>query len=381
MDIFTRTDLKFLLDYQGSPCVSLFLPTHRGGSPQDPIRWKNLLGQAEERLVADGMRGPATRDFLAPARRLLEDEGFWRGQSDGLAAFLAPKFLRFYRLPMTFPEQVNVSAGFRLVPLLPLLTNDGRFFVLALSQKQVRLLQGTAHSVQEIDLTKVPKGLAEALRFHDTDNVLTYHTVTNRPRGTSTAFYHGHGVGIDDHKEELLAYFRQVDKGLHEVLRNERVPLVLASVEYLWPLYREANRYPHLVTEGIAGNPDDLSASELHRRAWALIQPNGRQGQARAAALYAQLAGTGRTSAELREVVEGARQGRVEILFVERGLQKWGKMESATIHERQEAGDEDLINRAVVETLRHDGTVYTIEPGEVPGVNSAAALFWLPSRR
>jgi hypothetical protein len=30
---------------------------------------------------------------------------------------------------------------------------------------------------------------------------------------------------------------------------------VLAGVEYLLPIYREANTYPHLLAEGIHGNP------------------------------------------------------------------------------------------------------------------------------
>ena len=41
---------------------------------------------------------------------------------------------------------------------------DGIFYVLALSQNEVRLLQATRHSVREIDLTGVPQSMAEALR-------------------------------------------------------------------------------------------------------------------------------------------------------------------------------------------------------------------------
>jgi hypothetical protein len=276
---------------------------------------------------------------------------------------------------------VAVGPAFHVEPLLPLLHADGRFYVLALSQKHVRLLQGTAHSVQDLDLARVPQGLAEALRFHDTDEPLLFHTRPNGRHGGWAAIFHGHGVGIDDHKDDLLAYFRRVDRGLHEILRTERVPLVLAAVEYLWPIYRAANRYPHLLEAGLPGNPDGLSTEELHRRALELVRPCWRAGQLQAAALYAELFGTGRTSVDVAEVVRAGREGRVEILFVVSGQRVWGRPVTGAVHDREEPGDEDLLNRAVADTLRHGGTVYVVAAEEIPGSGPAAALFWLPVRR
>jgi len=44
----------------------------------------------------------------------------------------------------------------------------------------------------------------------------------------------------------------------------KKAPLVLAGVEYLFPIYQEANTYPDLVEEGITGNPENLKPEELH---------------------------------------------------------------------------------------------------------------------
>jgi hypothetical protein len=175
MDLFTRTDLRALLGEHERPRVSLFLPTHRGGSEEDPIRFRKLLGQAEERLVAHGLRSAAARELQAPLHSLLEDVSFWPNQCDGLAVFLARDFLRVYRLPWTFQEELDVGGLFLVAPLLPLLTGDGRFYVLAFSQNRVRLFQGTRFTVSPVDLKGVPRNLAEALRTHDRDEVLTYH--------------------------------------------------------------------------------------------------------------------------------------------------------------------------------------------------------------
>ncbi|MBN1427762.1 MAG: hypothetical protein JXB07_05205, partial [Anaerolineae bacterium] len=97
MDIITLEDLKSIAGAQSSWCVSLFMPAHRRGrdTEQDTIRFKNLLGKAEERLQAKGLRSPDTQEILEPARSLLKDSPFWWHQSDGLAAFINSESSRF----------------------------------------------------------------------------------------------------------------------------------------------------------------------------------------------------------------------------------------------------------------------------------------------
>lgn len=381
MDLFTRADLKTLLMAHAAPCVSLYMPAHRGGAEADPIRWRKHLAEAEERLVAAGWRVAEVQELLAPGRRLLDDGMFWKHQCDGLACFLAPQFVRLYRLPLALTDFVAVGDRFHVAPLLPLLSGDGRFFVLALSQNAVRLLQGTRADVHEVDLKGVPQNLAEALLTHDRDEPLTFHT---RPTsgGDWGAIFGGHGVGIDDAKDDLLRYFQKIDRGLHAVLREERAPLVLAAVDYLQSLYRQANTYPHLVEASIDGNPDRLSHQELHDRAWPLVQSRFAEAQERASAQYRQLAGTEHGSGHLETVVAAAHAGRVETLFVARGRQVWGLFDPAAgrveRHAQAVFGDVDLLDLAAAHTLGHGRTVYAVEPQQVPSGTDVAAIFHLP---
>jgi hypothetical protein len=380
LDAFDASDLRALLTQPRPPCVSLFLPTRRGGDERGPRLLKNLLGEAEERLTVRGLRRPTARGLLAPARRLLTDEAFWKRQADGLSLFLADGFVRAYRLPTAFEPLAAVAQQAHVRPLLPLLSGDGRFFVLALSQKRVRLLQGTRNGVEEIDARGLPRNLEEALRFHDRDEPLLFHTHPVLGLGRWGAIFHGHGVGIDDVKDDLLLYFRRIDRGLHDWLRDERAPLVLASVDYLWPLYRKANTYPHLSDGGVAGNPDRLSPRELHDRAWPLVEPLFQEGRRKATVSYERLAGTGRTTDRLEEVIAAADQGRVETLFVAPGQGPWGAFDAdsgaTAVHEPPLPGDEDLVNRAAVGVLRHGGAVYVVAPDEAPaGARLPTALY------
>ena len=381
MDVLSRTELKTLLEKRGEWCVSLYLPTHRAGRDiqQDPIRLKNLLRNAEERLLASGLRAVEARSLLAPAQELLQDEMFWRHQSDGLVLFLSPTEFHSYRLPLQFAELEVVTDRFHVKPLLPLIQSGQRFFVLALSQNKVRLLECSQHHVDEANLENVPTSLAEALKYDDPEKQLQFHTGTPSGQGQRAAMFHGHGVGVDDAKDRILRYFHQVNKGLQTVLQDERAPLILAGVEYLLPIYREANTYTHLVSEGITGNPDTLPAQDLHQQAWAIVQPLLQKAQADAVAQYRQLAGTKRASDTLEEIVPAAYHGRVECLFVAVGIQQWGTFDAADntvhVHEATEPGDEDLLDFAAVQTFLNGGIVYAVPLPEVPDHARLAAVF------
>ena len=377
MDLLPRGELEKLVEECGGPCVSIFLPTHRAGTQtqQDPIRLKNLLVEAREVLLANGLRSTEVDQILEPARELLADEVFWRYQSDGLAVFLSRNDFRSYRLPLRFEELAVVAGRYHVKPVLPLLTGDGQFYVLALSQNEVRLLRATRHSIGEVELRDVPESLAAALKHDDPEKQLQFHTGTSGGRGGRAAVFHGHEVDL---KDAILRYFRQIDRGVREVLTESQALLVLVGVGYLLPIYREASTYPQLVKEGVTGNPEGLSEEEVHREAWAVVRPHFLKARWEAVARYEQLAGTGQTSNDLAEVVRAAYYGRVDILFAAAGAQRWGVFDPSTggtrVHEEADFGDGDLLDFAAVQTLLNKGTVYVLNSKDMPGGAAVASV-------
>ena len=379
MDFVTLEELKVFLPRYSGWCVSLFMPTHRKGraTEQDPIRFRNLLREVEERLLEKGLRTPDVRQMLKPAQALSEEPGFWRHQSDGLALFFTSDTIHSYRVPLPFEELVVISNRFHLKPLLPLFASDGHFYILALSQNQVRLLEGTRHRVDEIELEDVPESMADALQYERFEKQLQFHTGTPSG-GARSAVFHGHDAS-DESKARILRWFHKIDDELPALLAGGQSPIVLAGVEYLFPLYNEANTYDHLLEQGIPGNPEALSPEELHAQAWPLVVPVFMQAQGEAVALYKQLRGTGRTTADVREAVLAAHHGRVEVLFVAVGVQAWGQFDPTTgtvhLHEEPGPGDEDLLDLAAIQSILNGGTVYAVEPDQVPDHARLAAVF------
>ena len=383
MDVFTQSDLTKLLSEHRPPCISIFLPTRRKQSDQNQTRLKNLLVDAEDQLKGLGIPKGEIKELLAPANNYFDDKMFWQNQSDGLVIFLAANFMQIYRLPIAFDEAAYVGMQFHITPLLPLTSGNGSFFVLALSKKSVRLLQGNRFNLSEIDLKGVPRSLAEALLLHDRDEPLTFHT---RPTsgGTWGAIYEGHGVVIDDAKDDLLLYFQKIDRGLHSLLHDEKAPLVLAAVNYFHPIYRKANTYPHLCQEGISGSPDHMSNRELHHKAWELLANNFAEDKSTAMNRYHQLEGTGRTASELNEIVTASNEGHVEALFIPQNRACWGRLGRSgdiEFHETRQPGDEELINLAAVNTLTHGHPVYEMEPDPTRNGGRLSAIFNLPMEK
>jgi hypothetical protein len=379
MDTLTKEDLeRFMGTYDGLR-ISIYMPTHRESNQalQDPIRLKNLLQEAEQRLLEHGISLPEVNKLLRPAQALLDDRVFWQNQSDGLALFLSTEGFNTYRLPCSFDELVVVGERFHIKPLLPLF-NGGRFYLLALSQNNVRLFRCTRYAADEVSLEGVPTSLAEAMRYEDPERQLQHH-LGEKVNAAASGIFHGHGVGSANFKKEnILRFFQQVDRGIRAFVEQPAL-LVLAGVEYLLPIYREANKYPHLIDGGVLGNPDEANVEELHEEAWSLVQPHYQKERDQAVAEYRRLADGEGTSSALIDVLPAAHFGRVDVLFVASNVQRWGQFDSEqntlVAHDNPEPGDEDLLDLAAVQTLMRGGTVYSVEASEVPGDKPLAAVF------
>lgn len=384
MSILTRDDLKTLYQEREGVCVSIYIPTNPSETETDQgrIQLKNLLAVAEKHLLAAGLRVPDAQKLLNSAQKFLWEKHFWRHQDEGLALFLSAGAFYYYRLPYLFEAQAVIAGRFHIKPLLPLLADDGQFFILALSQNQVRLLQGTRHSIREVDMTKTPANLAETMIADGPEKQLQFHTKSGASgSGRRMAIFHGHGAADKQSRTNIRRYFRQINNGLSDWLVNEHAPLLLAGVDHLLPLYKEVNSYPHLIEEVITGNPETLRAEELHQRGWAIVQPLFQQARRQADAEYQQLirSGNEKASNDPLQIIQAAFNGRIKTLFVALGQRLWGRFDPETgaveLHQKKGGGDGDMLNIAVIQTMMNGGAVYAAPLEEMPDRNILAAVY------
>jgi hypothetical protein len=388
MDFLGQAAMGMLVAERPAPSVSLYMPIalHGGAELQaEPLRLRRLLAQAETQLFALELNTPEVEALLRPATKLTEGNmRFWQHQSDGLALFLTRDISLIYRLPVLFEERVVVGNRFYLRPLLPLLSGDGVFYLLALSQQHVRLWRGSRYKLDAVTVEAIPQSLAEATRFDQVERVRTVHSIASSGtgRGRRPVAFHGQGTASDQKlvKDSLRQFLLQVEGGVTALLADQKAPLILAGVDYLCDLYHSINHYHFLYDLNVEGNPDRTSAEDLHERAWQIVAPNFQRPRAEALARCAQLAGqhSPRAVSQVRTVVSAASSGRVDALFLATDDPIWGNFDLVTglvtIDSEAQPTGEELLNFALVQTLKNSGTVYAAESHELMNNAPVAAL-------
>ena len=313
--------------------------------------------------------------LLESNRGLIERAESARADVQGTALFLSRDFRDCRGLPASVVERVVVGSEFFIRPLFPFWPTSDRFFVLALSQKHVRLFEGSRYSMEERHLQHTPENLHEDLAGLSFERHYEMHTAASPVSNQKGAIFHGPSIG---NKDRLIHFFRDVDRGVAGVLKNQEAPLIVAAVEYLFPIYKEANTYPHLLEDMIPGNPDLLTPDALHVVSWKIVESHASEAEARAFDIYKEHINTPLTSSNLRKVVAAAASGTVRFLFVPSTGEKWGLFqppEIVHIHDKKEPGDDELLNLAAIFTLRHGGEIHAVPADVLREGAEVAAVF------
>jgi hypothetical protein len=383
MESLRIRDLRELVQHRQQPCISMYLPTHRAGHDtlEDPIRLKNAIGEARERLAEAGRSREEISRLLNPAAELVLSQDFWLHQSDGLVLFLSADLFRRYRLPLPVHHEVVVSDHFSIKQLVPLFAGDGRFYVLALSQKQVRFFEATRLGIRETPVADMPRNIRDFEQYDEMEQHLQAHTMPPTQTSRTNIVFHGQGTITDKatYKDDLVRYLRTISRTLEQYLNTGTAPLVLAGVEYEQAFYRQVNAYRHLLEEGIPGNPDRLNEKQIHEAAWQLVEPHFALAREAILGHYADLSRTGRTSDSIASILPAACHGRVRTLFIRTDARLWGTFDENTLsvetHDHPQNGDVDLIDLATVHVLQHQGMIYALTPEEMPTANALAAMY------
>ena len=377
MTLLTKKEFAALAALHEGRCVSIYLPTHQAGyevnEHQDSILFKNQLAAVEKEMMELGFGRKETEEFLYPAKALLSDPVFWRNQTAGLAVFIGRATMRYFNLPMPVQACTYVSHEYYLKPLIPVFMGNGNFYLLTLNFQDVKFYRGNRDQLAEVPLPVVlPQRREEVVGFDYEPKVLGVHSGSGK--GVA-AIFHGHADWQEDVKEELVRFFRDVDQKIAPVIQGENAPLVIASLDYVFPLYREANTYAHLFKEPVVINPESLKLNDLHRKVWEKMAFYFDQEREQKAALFSQFLDSARTSTDIHEIVPASLGGLVDTLFLDESQDFWGVYDSLSgevrLHEAQSRSNTSLANLAAVKVFLSGGQVYLQEQAFMPGPWSA----------
>jgi hypothetical protein len=381
--MLTQQMLEQLAEQHDEPCVTIYSPTHDSSSEAqgDPIWLKTGLQDAEKMLFDQDVEQAAVKRILEPGANFqaqLNPNDYGAGT---LCMFLADGFEEILHTPVQVPEgQTFVSTRFHLKPLIPVLTDNATFYVLAISRHDVRLLKCTRYTQAEepISRTEVPRHIIEAIPDVEPKKTVQQHSgnVTGQGQGQHEAMYHGQGKEQRVEQHQILHFFRDVNDGIVKYM-DGRSPLIFAGVEELFDPYKQANTYDYLIDQPVTGNPEHLRPDELREKAWEVLEPYFHERLSEAKANYEQAEAYGRATDDMEAVVLAARDGRVGAFFGAKDCEYWGRVpeveQDVEMRAEREAGDYDLIDYAAVKTMLQGGHAYLLDAEDVPGDGKGAA--------
>lgn len=369
--MINQEQFKNLTQIKSNNCISIYIPTHRAGHNQeDNIRFKNALSDAVNQLTEKGMTKNEAYHHLRKGYELLDNTDFWLHLSDGLVVFINENHFEYHIVPIDFNPFVYVHNSFYLRPLVPLMSGESRFFILALSQHQTRFFEGSAYSITPIkieDLVPIEVESVEEALLLDLDSSLQHRSGQT---SNGSAMYHGHGEGKDKKDAYIKEYFNLIDKGLMEMLHDEKVPMIIAAVDYLVPMYREVSNYPHIVEAHISGNPENEDPTVLHEKAWSEMRKHFDQNQTHWTKEFTAYMSENKASFSIHDIIPAAIGGRVDALFIDKDQHTWGKYDETThtieIHNEKIKDSDCLLDLAAKQTFLNGGTVYNIKREDMP---------------
>ena len=360
-----RQDIEELQAVHHYPSVSILLPVYRESSDnrqQTPIRVKNLLRAAEERLLKE-FSGRDIESLQSNLEALAEQIDYARGTS-GLALFANADVARFFYLPFSVTERVVINQTFAIRDLVIALHRHPRYRVLSLSEKSAHLYEGVGDELHEIEngfpVTRAIEGVVTAA------NGGSGHIITHMP-------------DADDRE-----YFNRIEAALEKLNNGDPLPLALAGVErttvYFDEVLQHKGKGKFSVVARLNGNWENLPHRELEQRIWPLVQAGVNAGLDRVLERAGDSISANRLVTGLPQVWRAAQEGRVDTLLVEDAYHQAARVQESGLHlasdDERELPDvtEDAVEETVEMVLNNSGDVFFFDSDRLAQYHRIAAI-------
>lgn len=356
-----RVDVQLLQSIRGYPAVTITLPTHRTSpaNKQDPIRVKNLVKEAAERLLGEFSKREI-EPVLARLEKLAEEVDY-RYALDGLAMFVNHDIARKFYLPFSVPERVVIDETFATRDLVHALYRLRRYWVLALSEKPTRLFEGVKGDLVEVE----------------NDNFPMVHT----DAGGATALPGGPEVQRSAYRDEKhRQFFRQVDAAFAPLAAADPLPLAVVGVDRYLAFFREVTKHQNLIVTTLTGNHDKTAAHDLADLVWPLVKENLDGMQMTYLQELDTAVGQRLFVAGIEHAWRMAQEGRVRTLLVDETYHVPGRVDETglnlTVVEDREAPGviDDAVDDLIEIVMEKGGQVRFLDAGKLDDYRQIAAI-------
>jgi hypothetical protein len=376
MNTLNIKKFKELAKKNGELVISIYIPTSKQSTDSyqsDKIHFKNELKALAAELEQDyNIEVRDVKKILQPAWDLLDDYEFWKFNSEMLAYFIIDGEVELYRLSKPLAKSQHfISTRPFLLPIISELNDDGNYYLLSLDLEKIKLFKGSRNHIQEIPLD--PGEIATSFTAEEELDENISSLQGQGGVGAAGAMYHGHGEGSAEEKKlSILNYFHRMTNMLEPKLNENPLPLYLAGVDYLIPIFHEASKYTHL-QKGHLGSIQGLSMRELQEKGWELAKNYfSKESKNRKEDFGFKISRNLAISNDQKTLVKAAVTGGVDTLLVnnnhEHLLGKFDEKNYSVELGPSESGNTHcLIDLAAVKVIENGGKVFIVEPEDMPG--------------
>ncbi|RMG23720.1 MAG: hypothetical protein D6730_13940, partial [Bacteroidetes bacterium] len=331
--------------------------THRTRpeNQQDPIKLKNLVREAEERLL--NMESSRELQPLIERLHQLQASIDHNYNLDSLLLFVNHELAEYVRLPIAVKERVVIDQSFATRDLIRAMHLSAAYYLLVLSKQQARLIEAFNNEVVQEFEGDFP--------IENTQFFVTNKEEISDPRR---------------HTNMLAEFFNRIDKVVNKSIKDHPLPVLLCTEEEHYHLYkRVADKKELLLEPFLSGNRVEEPAHAIVAAAWPIMEAWKKAQILQRKQELQQAIGAQKVLTDVSEIYQAIKNGQVQSLFVEEGL-----IQPAVIEQEQVVfvSDQKLSQKEVIddiydelmeECMRFGGEVVLLPDGELSQFGGCAA--------
>jgi hypothetical protein len=345
---------------KGNICVSIIVPTHRL-SPErriDILEVKRAMEKAKELL-----RYKYTEDQVNPLIQSMDaqyERIDFTHDPDGLGFYISPNITSSVKFPFPVEEKVMVGDNFELRDLLYKMNYAVPYFVVMLTEKDIKLFEGRWDELHEIKDRNFPKKYEEAFSY-------------NPPSQSTSYAGYSHVKGFEKDKSELVEirfkdFFRDTDKLLKNYLMNG-ASLILLGPEKELAWFANISAHKKNIIGKIAGSYNHSSLKQLAERAWPAMRSHLDSEKVELIKDFAEKIGMKLAVSGIQDSWSAAKEGKAFKLLVEKDYRCPGFLDKEEyrlyLHPPQKPHKvlADAVDDLIEMVMEKNGQVFFVDNG------------------
>jgi hypothetical protein len=290
-----KEQLQKLATENNNPCVTISLNTHRThpDNIQDEILLKNLLKEAEERVINEFGKRPVAK--LLEKIQTVSNEIDVNYNLDSLHIFLSNDTKEIVKSSWENNNGgVHISDSFAIRPLIKSYNRSENYLIMLLSQSGVQLYEAiNADIINEVKNDDFP--------FSENK-----HYNTHSDKGSDAKH-------LDDLVREFL---NKVDKALVKVCNETGMRCVVIATEDNFSRLQQVADKPSVYIGYANIDYNNVATHNIAKQSWELVKAQQKQRRAEAIGEMQEAVAHGKVLTDLQEIYQSGIDGRGELLIV-----------------------------------------------------------------